>query len=47
VYLGVGEANWVFKTSFEVTAEQLKDPEIDLVFEGLDTYCDIVLVSTL
>jgi hypothetical protein len=37
----VGEANWRFKTSFD--AGELED-EVDLVFEGLDTYCEITLV---
>jgi beta-mannosidase len=42
--IGVGEADWAFKTTFKVSKEQLKDPQADLVFEGLDTFCDISLV---
>jgi beta-mannosidase len=44
---GVGEADWAFKTTFQVTEEQLKDDHADLVFEGLDTFCDITLVCPL
>lgn len=42
---GVGEADWVFKTTFEVSEEQLKHAHVALVFEGLDTYCEVKLVS--
>jgi hypothetical protein len=42
---GVAEADWVFKTTFDATSEQLQDEEADLLFEGLDTYCDITLVD--
>ena len=41
---GIAEADWQFRTSFTVSSKQLSDPEADLVFEGLDTYCDISLV---
>ena len=44
-HIGVGEADWAFKTSFQVSEEQLQDDHADLVFEGLDTFCDISLVS--
>lgn len=44
--LGVQEADWAFKTSFKATKEQLAEAEADLVFEGLDTYCDITVVSS-
>ena len=40
---GVGEADWLFKTSFDY--RQGDASNVDLVFEGLDTYCDITLVS--
>jgi hypothetical protein len=42
--VGVGEADWAFKTTFKVTKEQLAEPHADLLFEGLDTFCDISLV---
>lgn len=45
--LGIAEADWQFRTSFSVSAQQLSEPEVDLVFEGLDTYCDILLVCSL
>lgn len=43
--IGVGEADWAFKTTFKVTKEQLAEPHADLLFEGLDTFCDISLVG--
>lgn len=43
--IGVGEADWAFKTTFNVSKEQLAEPHADLLFEGLDTFCDISLVS--
>lgn len=39
----VGEADWRFKTTFDVSAEQLAQPNVDLVFEGLDTFCRVEL----
>ena len=42
--VGIGEAGWKFKTSFNVMAERLSEQCADIVFEGLDTYCDIYLV---
>lgn len=47
LHLGVGEADWQFRTSFELQAKQLSDPNADLVFDGLDTYCTVELVSQL
>lgn len=41
---GIGEVDWAFRTSFRATKEQLQEPEADIVFDGLDTYCDIELV---
>lgn len=38
------EADWGFKTSFSVGEEQRKHSVAELVFEGLDTYCDVYLV---
>ncbi|GFZ45160.1 Beta-mannosidase B [Saitozyma sp. JCM 24511] len=39
----IQEADWTFKTTFEVTSYQLDEACADLIFEGLDTYCDISL----
>jgi beta-mannosidase len=39
----VGEATWAFKASFHVNDAVLAEPNIDLVFEGLDTYANIEL----
>lgn len=44
---GVGEADWVFRTTFELSEEQVQKKEqggLDLVFEGLDTFCEVFLV---
>lgn len=41
----VGEADWIFKTTFSTTAAELALPFHDLVFEGLDTFCRVELVS--
>ena len=43
--IGVGEADWVFKTTFSVTDAEHALPNIDLVFDGLDTYATVKLVS--
>jgi beta-mannosidase len=43
--IGIQEADWVFKTSFEVKEAELKKDCVDLLFEGLDTYCTISVVS--
>jgi beta-mannosidase len=40
----VQEADWVFKTTFDVDESELEKDCVDLYFEGLDTYCTIVLV---
>ncbi|KAG8894478.1 hypothetical protein FRC01_012935, partial [Tulasnella sp. 417] len=37
VSTGLGEAVWAFKTTFDVTEKELAEPNVDLVFEGLDT----------
>lgn len=34
----IGEADWAFKTIFEVSEEELSAPNTDLVFDGLDTF---------
>ena len=42
--LGIGEADWAFKASFEASDWELSAPNVDLVFDGLDTFSVISLV---
>lgn len=42
--LGVGEAEWAFKTSFNVTEKELASQNVDLIFDGLDTFANVKLV---
>ena len=35
--------DWKYRKNFEVTAEQLQDDNIEIEFEGLDTYADVKL----
>ena len=42
---GIGEADWVFKSSFEASDREQSAPNVDLVFEGLDTFSVVSLVS--
>lgn len=37
------KANWDFKKTFTLTADQLKNDDAILIFEGLDTYADVFL----
>ncbi|ODO10156.1 hypothetical protein I350_02384 [Cryptococcus amylolentus CBS 6273] len=39
----IGEADWEFQCDFDIPADRLKAARCDLVFEGLDTYCDVLL----
>ncbi|KAF9075879.1 glycoside hydrolase family 2 protein [Rhodocollybia butyracea] len=39
----VGESDWIFKQSFVVSENDLRYANIDLVFEGLDTFAAITL----
>lgn len=43
-HAGVGESDWIFRASFEMTAIHLADSNADLVFEGLDTFAVVQLV---
>lgn len=38
--------NWVYKTTFVPSSEQLKSSEVVLDFQGLDTYADVYLNDT-
>jgi len=39
----IGEADWAFKTTFEATDWELSAPNVDLVFDGLDTFSVVSL----
>jgi len=41
----IGESRWDFKSVFEVTESDLRLPNADIVFEGLDTFAKVYLVS--
>ena len=43
----VENEDWGYRTSFQVSAEQLKRDGAQLVFEGLDTYADVYLNGSL
>lgn len=43
--VGVGESSWSFKTEFDVSDNELQLENIDLVFEGLDTFASVKLVG--
>lgn len=42
---GVGEAAWAFKTTFTATEGETEADNFDLVFDGLDTFAVVELVS--
>ncbi|KAJ3741170.1 glycoside hydrolase family 2 protein [Lentinula detonsa] len=39
----IGESDWIFKQVFILSEEDLKSANIDLVFDGLDTFASIAL----
>lgn len=43
----VEKEDWLYRTVFTVTADQLKSDEAWLTFEGLDTYADVYLNGSL
>ncbi|MDT5121008.1 MAG: beta-mannosidase [Acidobacteriota bacterium] len=43
----IGKTDWEYQTSFNVTPEILKHKNLELIFEGLDTYADVYLNDTL
>jgi beta-mannosidase len=42
--IGIGEGDWAFKNTFEIDPRVLQLDNVDIVFEGLDTYAVIELV---
>jgi hypothetical protein len=44
VLLGIGESEWAFKSTFTVSKEDLDSSNVDLVFDGLDTFAAVQLV---
>ena len=45
--LGVGEASWAFRNSFTLSEKELAVPNADIVFEGIDTFAVVEIVSTI
>jgi beta-mannosidase len=39
----IGKTDWEYRTSFNLTDEMLKRTNLELIFEGLDTYADVLL----
>ena len=39
----IGKTNWEYQTTFNITPEILARDNIDLVFQGLDTYANVFL----
>jgi beta-mannosidase len=39
----IGETDWEYKTVFDVSETTLREQNIDMIFEGLDTYADVYL----
>src|SRR6185295_10932669 len=39
----IGKTDWEYQTTFEITPEILRRANLDLVFEGLDTYANVFL----
>jgi beta-mannosidase len=38
----IGKTNWEYRTTFQVTDALLAHKNLELVFEGLDTYADVI-----
>jgi beta-mannosidase len=43
----IGKTDWEYQTTFNATPEILKHKNLELIFEGLDTYADVYLNDTL
>lgn len=39
----IDKKDWEYKTVIEISDEQLKSENVELVFKGLDTYADVSL----
>lgn len=39
----ISKKDWVYRTTFTLSAEELRIPGIDLVFEGLDTHASVTI----
>ena len=39
----IEEENWTYSTTFQITEEELTSGFVNLVFEGLDTYSEVLL----
>ncbi|MBU1097550.1 MAG: glycoside hydrolase family 2 protein [Bacteroidetes bacterium] len=43
----IGKKDWIYETSFDATKEELSKQNVELIFKGLDTYCEVYLNKTL
>ncbi len=43
----IEDVNWIYETNFQLSREQLSANNLELVFEGLDTYADVFLNDSL
>jgi len=43
----IGKENWIYKTKFDMSSEILSKSKVNLIFEGLDTYAEVVLNNEL
>jgi beta-mannosidase len=43
----IGEKQWIYKSTIDITPEILSNTNIQLVFEGLDTYAQVILNDSL
>ncbi len=44
-FTGVADSEWLYQAKFDVSADARSFQHAELVFEGLDTICDVYLVS--
>ena len=42
---GIGEVEWAFRTTFVASDAEVASENVDLVFDGLDTFAVVELVS--
>ena len=43
---GIGDREWLYHAKFDVSEKERAFKNAELVFDGLDTLCDVYLVST-